>query len=86
MRLTRSTGNLHGKLGEEVRGIENGIVATQDIFEYEQEGADFEELASGRFVATGVRPTSLERMEAEGYGLPESMFERRVLRSNSDGQ
>ena len=63
----------------EVTGIEGDTILLQDIFQFQQTGIDEDGRASGRFESCGVRPLILDRIEAEGIDLPETIFQRRVL-------
>ena len=42
-------------------------------------GVDESGHATGRFVATGLRPRSMERIEHRGISLPADLFNRRVI-------
>lgn len=63
----------------EVVGMEQDTIITQDIFRYEQDGVDETGKAYGKFVATGVRPTFMPRLEARGIRLPPTIFRQRVM-------
>jgi pilus assembly protein CpaF len=63
----------------EVQGMEGDIITMQDIFKFEPLGAGEGGQVYGQFVATGLRPTFLERLKAHGSPVDERMFERRVL-------
>jgi pilus assembly protein CpaF len=63
----------------EVTGMEGEIITMHDIFAYKQTGVDDKGAAQGYFHCTGIRPKSLERLEAAGIRLPVEMFERRML-------
>ncbi len=63
----------------EVVGMENETIIMQDIYRYIQTGIDESGKAIGRFVATGVRPTFMDRLEAAGVRLPSSAFRERVM-------
>ena len=63
----------------EVVGMENETIVMQDIYRYVQIGIDEQGRAIGRFVATGVRPTFMDRLEAAGVRLPASAFRERVM-------
>jgi pilus assembly protein CpaF len=51
----------------------------QDIFAFEQTGVSTNGQAYGQFVATGIRPTFLERLKAAGTPVDPAIFERQVL-------
>lgn len=63
----------------EVTGMEGDVITMQDIFTFEQLGVGQGGYAYGQFVATGIRPSFLDRLKATGCELPTEMFSRRVL-------
>jgi pilus assembly protein CpaF len=63
----------------EVQGMEGEAVTMQEIFKFEQIGLDNSGKAYGRFMATGLRPSFLERLKASGADLDPALFERQVL-------
>ncbi|MGC4006469.1 MAG: CpaF family protein [Pirellulales bacterium] len=63
----------------EIVGMEQDTVVMQDIYHYAQEGVDEQGKAIGRFEATGVRPTFMDRLEQHGIRLPASAFRQRVM-------
>jgi pilus assembly protein CpaF len=63
----------------EITGRVEDTVAMHDIFVFEQTGVDERRVAQGHFVATGIRPSCLERLDAAGFRLPPGMFERRRM-------
>jgi pilus assembly protein CpaF len=63
----------------EVIGMEQDTIVMQDIYHFTQEGIDERGRAHGRFEATGVRPTFMERLESAGVRLPASAFRQRVM-------
>ncbi|HIQ19745.1 MAG TPA: CpaF family protein [Planctomycetes bacterium] len=63
----------------EIVGMEQDTVVMQEIYRYEQEGVDENGRAYGRFVATGIRPSFMPRLEAAGVRLPSSAFRERVM-------
>jgi len=63
----------------EVVGMEQETVVMQDIYLYQQEGINEHGRAYGKFIATGVRPTFMSRLEAAGVRLPASAFRQRVM-------
>jgi pilus assembly protein CpaF len=66
----------------EVTGSEGEVVGMHDLFVFEQTGIDENKVAQGHFRATGIRPTCLERLAAQGLSLDPTMFERRTLETN----
>ena len=63
----------------EVVGMEQDTVVMQDIYRYDKVGVDENSRTYGRFVATGVRPTFMSRLEAAAVRLPSSAFRERVM-------
>src|SRR6188472_2588119 len=63
----------------EVLGMEQDTIVMQDIYHYVQEGVDETGRAVGKFEATGIRPTFMDRLEAAGVRLPSSAFRQRVM-------
>ena len=60
----------------EITGMEGEVLSMHDIFEFQQTGVDAQRRAQGRFVATGLRPQCLSRLEACGVSVPPEVFER----------
>ena len=69
----------------EVQGMEGEAVTMQEIFKYEQIGLDNTGKAYGRFMATGLRPSFLDRLKAAGADLDTALFERQVLSEDHRG-
>jgi pilus assembly protein CpaF len=63
----------------EVSGMEGDTITMQDIFQFEQLGLSRHGRAIGQFVATGIRPTFLNRLAALGCPIDPAMFSQRVL-------
>ncbi len=63
----------------EIVGIEQDTVVMQDIYRYDKEGVDESGRAYGKFIASGVRPTFMSRLESAGIRLPTSAFRQRVM-------
>ncbi len=63
----------------EVVGMEQDTVVMQDVYRYLRDGIDEAGAARGRFVATGIRPNFMPRLEAVGIRLPGSAFRERVM-------
>lgn len=63
----------------EVQGMEGDIIVLQDIYIFKQEGNDAEGRVKGRFIATGIRPKFLGRLEAYGINLPYELFDPSIL-------
>lgn len=63
----------------EINGMEGETVVMQDIFRFVQDGIGENGKAYGHFVATGVRPSFMHRLESAGVRLPASTFRERVI-------
>jgi len=66
----------------EVQGMEGETITMQEIFKFEQEGIGDGGRAYGRFIATGIRPSFLDRIKASGTQIDPALFERQVLMSD----
>jgi pilus assembly protein CpaF len=51
----------------------------QEIFAFKQAGVDSNGRAFGEFIATGVRPTFMDRLDQAGYQLTADLFRQRTL-------
>ena len=67
----------------EVTALENGDYALQDLFGFEQCGADDRGIARGHFFATGNHPSFLKRLHQIGIELSEDLFAPRQLTPDS---
>ena len=63
----------------EIVGMEQETIVMQDVYQYLQDGINEDGTAKGRFVASGVRPNFMDRLEAVGVRLPNSAFRERVM-------
>jgi pilus assembly protein CpaF len=63
----------------EVVSMEGDTIIMQEIFAFKQMGVDAKGRAFGEFVATGIRPAFMDRLEQSGYHLPSDLFRQRVL-------
>ena len=63
----------------EVTGMEGDVITMQDIFTFEQLGVSPHGRAIGQFVATGIRPSFLDRLKSSGCHVDPTMFTRQVL-------
>jgi pilus assembly protein CpaF len=63
----------------EIMGMEQDTIVMQDVFKYMQEGVDENGRARGHFVATGIRPSFIPRLESHGVRLPASAFRERIM-------
>jgi pilus assembly protein CpaF len=63
----------------EVVGMEGDTIIMQEIFAFRPIGVDPNGRAFGEFVATGIRPTFMDRLEYAGCTVPPDLFRQRVL-------
>jgi pilus assembly protein CpaF len=63
----------------EVLGMEGDTIIMQEIFAFRQLGVDTNGRAFGEFIATGVRPSFMDRLEQAGCNLSSDLFCQRVL-------
>jgi pilus assembly protein CpaF len=63
----------------EIVGMEQDTVVMQEVYKYEKQGIDETGRTYGQFIATGIRPTFMARLEAAGVRLPSSAFRQRVM-------
>ena len=57
----------------EITGMEGTTITTQTIFKFEQRGVDNGKVI-GEFVATGVMPAFIDRLERYGFKIPNTHF------------
>ncbi len=57
----------------EITGMEGSTITTQTIFKFEQRGVENGKVV-GEFVATGVMPSFMDRLEQYGFKLPNTHF------------
>jgi pilus assembly protein CpaF len=63
----------------EIVGMELDTIVMQDVYRYDKEGIDENGRTHGKFIATGIRPMFMPRLEAAGIRLPSSAFRERVM-------
>jgi pilus assembly protein CpaF len=63
----------------EIVGMEQDTIVMQDIYRYDKEGVDENGRVYGKFLATGIRPVFMSRLESAGVRLPSSAFRERVM-------
>ena len=63
----------------EITGMEGDRLQMHDIFKFEQSGVTPDGHADGAFIACGVRPHCLDRVEQMGTHIPAELFTRRVI-------
>jgi pilus assembly protein CpaF len=63
----------------EVVNMEGDTIIMQEIFAFKQTHVDANSRACGEFIATGVRPTFMDRLETKGFHVPPDLFRQRVL-------
>jgi pilus assembly protein CpaF len=57
----------------EVTGMEGSTITTQTIFKFEQRGVENGKVL-GEFVATGVMPSFIDKLERYGFRIPNTHF------------
>jgi pilus assembly protein CpaF len=62
----------------EVTGMDDGLLAMQDIFSFDRTGTDENGKVRGTFRATGVRPQFAERLATSGARLRPALFESKT--------
>ena len=60
---------------QEITGMEADVIRLQPIFGFRQVGVAPDGTVLGHFSASGVRPRVMERLQAYGLQLPDSMFD-----------
>ncbi|HGO6089051.1 CpaF family protein [Burkholderia cepacia] len=60
---------------QELTGMEGDIINMQEIFTFKRTGVDRDGSVRGHFCATGVRPKFVERLQAFGINLPDSLYD-----------
>jgi pilus assembly protein CpaF len=63
----------------EVIGMEGDTIIMQEIFAFRQIGVGEDGRAHGEFLATGIRPTFMDRLESSGHHLSPDLFRQRIL-------
>ena len=64
----------------EVVGMEGDTIIMQEIFAFKQRRRRSPAATRfGEFIATGIRPTFMDRLEYAGYHLTADVFRQRVL-------
>lgn len=63
----------------EIVGMEQDTIILQDIYRFDKVGVDENGRAYGKFIATGIRPMFMSRLELAGVRLPSSAFRERVM-------
>lgn len=58
----------------EVLGMEGEVITLQDIFIFNQKGKDEKGRIIGEFIATGIKPRFMDKLEASGINLPNDIF------------
>ena len=58
----------------EITGMEQDVIAMQEIFTFQQNGINEAGKVMGRFRATGIRPKCADKIAAAGRPLPMDMF------------
>jgi len=59
----------------EIVGMEGDMITMQEIFAFNMMGLTEDKKVKGRFIATGIRPRFMKRLEAMGLNLPSNLFQ-----------
>jgi len=59
----------------EIAGMEGDTIMLQEIFTFQREGVDADNMITGRFVATGIRPRFSERLKSSSHDIDPKVFE-----------
>jgi pilus assembly protein CpaF len=59
----------------EIVGMEGDMITMQEIFAFNLMGLTEDKKVQGRFMATGIRPKFMKRLESMGLKLPSSLFQ-----------
>ncbi len=59
----------------EIVGMEGDMITMQEIFAFNMMGLTEDKKVKGAFMATGIRPKFMKRLEAMGLKLPSSLFQ-----------
>ncbi len=59
----------------EIVGMEGDKILLQDIFVFKEEGVDITGMLKGKFLSTGIRPKSLDKIIASGILVQDSWFQ-----------
>jgi pilus assembly protein CpaF len=62
----------------EVVGMQGGVIASQEIFKFEQRTVDASGKVRGTFRSSGVRPQFARRLEAHGFPVPQAALNFRM--------
>ena len=54
--------------------MEGDVISAQEIFRFRRQGVAGDGTVVGRFEATGVRPTFVDRLKVAGVELPANLF------------
>ncbi len=58
----------------EVTAMEGEVISAQEIFRFRRQGVASDGTVVGRFEATGVRPSFIDRLRVAGVDLPNTLF------------
>lgn len=59
----------------EIVGMEGDMITMQEIFSFNLMGLTEDRKVKGRFIASGIRPKFMKRLEGMGISLPSSLFQ-----------
>jgi pilus assembly protein CpaF len=70
----------------EITGMEGDVISMHELFDFVQTGVDADQVAVGRFRASGIRPRWLGKLQARGAKLSPQMFAERTLFTQKNGR
>jgi pilus assembly protein CpaF len=71
---------------QEITGSEGEVVSMQEIFAFHPDGPDASGRVRGRFVTSGIRPRTWERLAAHGVPLPVQLFAPGAVQAPLSGE
>ena len=60
---------------QEITGMEGDTISMQEIFTFEREGIDADGRVIAQLVPTGLRPSFVDKLAADGIEFPEGVFD-----------
>jgi pilus assembly protein CpaF len=58
----------------EIVGMEGDMITMQEVYSFNMMGLTEDRKVKGRFIASGIRPKFMKRLESMGIPLPSSIF------------
>jgi len=64
---------------QEIIGMEGDVIEMHEIFQFKQKGVSSAGAVLGEFLPTGIRPKFMDRLQAQGIYLSDSIFDPQAL-------